>query len=188
MNTQGQSTLKFFKRGEGHPFKGFSHLNLNNKWWVQYPKFWFCIWITIIASAVYHASLAYNRKKKEKTEDRWFAHFSDLQVWYFSDTLHQLRSGKVSNAMYWWATEGFRDILCGVTRSSSCASAWYLTLVQLYLFMLLGICLHIMCLTPSTWNVWSAKMVKCGRDDALLPTAYSIHKSASEVNRSGADT
>ena len=33
-----QSTLQFFKRGEGHPFKGFPHLNLNNKWWVQYPK------------------------------------------------------------------------------------------------------------------------------------------------------
>ena len=35
----------------------------------------------------YHVSLASERKKERKSEDRRFARFSDLPVWYFSDAL-----------------------------------------------------------------------------------------------------
>ena len=62
-----------------------------------------------------------------------------------------------------------------------------LAAVQLYFLMLLGIHSHIMCLTLSTWKVQLDKMAKHGRDDTMLPSTSSIHRSVSEVNRSGAD-
>ena len=79
--------------------------------------------------------------------------------------------------------EGFRDVLCWAIRSSFCASTGYLTSLKLYLFMLLGICLCIMCLTPSTWKVRSNKMAKCGWDDAMLASTYPVNRSASQLLR-----
>ena len=89
--------------------------------------------------------------------------------------------------MYWWAAEGFWDVLYGAIWSSSCAFACYLTSLKLYLFMILGICLRIMCLMPSTWKVQSNEIAKRGRDDAMLASTYPVQGSASEVNHSGAD-
>ena len=60
--------------------------------------------------------------------------------------------------------------------------------MQLYLFMLLGICLCIMCLTLSMWKVRSDKMAKRSRDDAMLASTYPVQGSASEVNHLGANT
>ena len=53
----------------------------------------------------------------------------------------------------------------------------------------LGIRMCTMCLMLSTWKVRSEKTAnsKCCRDDAMLSSAYPVHGSASEVNRSGAD-
>ena len=43
---------------------------------------------------------------------------------------------------------------------------------------------------PHTEHVESSKRrnLKLGRDDAVLSSTYSVHRSAREVNRSGADT
>ena len=59
-----------------------------------------------------------------------------------------------SLATYCDLSNSFWDVLCQAIRStcSSCVTAWYLTGVQLYLFMLLGIHLHIMCLTEHVEN------------------------------------
>lgn len=48
-----------------------------------------------------------------------------------------LQSGRVRNAVYWSAMEGFQDVLCQVIQSTSCASTYMA--VMLYLFMLLRI-------------------------------------------------
>ena len=45
----------------------------------------------------------------------------------------------------------------------------YFIALQLYLFILLGICLRIMWLTPSTWKDRSDEMAKRDRDDAVHP-------------------
>ena len=49
--------------------------------------------------------------------------------------------------------------------------------------------MRIMCLTQSTWKVRSNKMAKLKhcQDDAVLSSAYPVHRLASEVNHSGAD-
>ena len=47
--------------------------------------------------------------------------------------------------------------------------------------------MRIMCLTLSTWKVRSDETAKRGRDNAVLSSAYPVHGSASEVNRSDAD-
>ena len=62
-----------------------------------------------------------------------------------------------------------------------------LTAVQLYLFMILGICLRIMCLMPSMWKVQSNEIAKRSRDDAMLASTYPVQGSANEVNHSGAN-
>ena len=64
----------------------------------------------------------------------------------------------------------FETFVLSNTEYSSVHLHEYLTAVQLYLFMLLGVCLRIMYLMLS-----------------VLPSPYSIHESANKVNRSGAD-
>ena len=56
------------------------------------------------------------------------------------------------------------------------------------IWSLLGIHVCIMCLRPSMWKVQSDEMTKLGWDNTMLSSAYPIHGSASEVNRSDADT
>ena len=50
----------------------------------------------------------------------------------------------------------------------------------------LGMHMRIICLTQSTWKI-SGKIAKCGRDDMVLTSTYLVHRSASKMNRSGAD-
>ena len=52
----------------------------------------------------------------------------------------------------------------------------------LCLFMLLGIHLCIMCLTLSMCKLLLNEMVKCVSNDAVLPSVYFVHGSASKVN------
>ena len=40
---------------------------------------------------------------------------------------------------------------------------------------------------PASERIGLAQIAKRGQDDAVLASAYSVHGSASEVNRSGAD-
>ena len=39
----------------------------------------------------------------------------------------------------------------------------------------------IMCLILSMWRVRSGEMPKCGQDNAVLSSAYSVHGAVSEV-------
>ena len=52
---------------------------------------------------------------------------------------------------------------------------------------LLGIRMHIMCLTRSMWKVQKWRCSKHCRDDTVLSSAYPAHGSASEVNQLGPD-
>jgi len=114
---------------------------------------------------------------------QWVIHCHDCVARRMEDILESgiLQSGRVSNALY--NNRRFSRCFVLSDRSSFCASTGYLTSLKLYLFMLLGICLCIMCLMPSTWKVRSDKLAKCGWDDAMLASTYPVHRSASQLLR-----
>ena len=48
-----------------------------------------CVGIVIIPSAIIMLSWWRKKEERKKSEDRRFAHFGDLPVWYFSDAFQQ---------------------------------------------------------------------------------------------------
>ena len=74
-----------------------------DRWWVQCPVI-YEIFSRLNHNSFrrYRASLAESytdRRKKEesKSEDRRFAHFSNLPVWYFSDALQHIYNGPIAH-------------------------------------------------------------------------------------------